>query len=63
MLTENPVIFIASVFQRLTAAMSKPTLGILRRIPNSSVLSWFPYQGEKGGRLGEGFNQEAREMV
>lgn len=63
MLTENLVIFIAPVFQLLTSAMLRLTLGIMRRIANSSVLSWFLYQGEKDCRLGEGFYQEDREIV
>lgn len=63
MLTENPVIFIAPVFQVLTPAMLKPTLGVMRRLANTSILSCFLYQGEKDCRLGEGFYQEAREVV
>lgn len=63
MLAENAIIFIASGFQLLTPTMLKSTLGMVRRIANSSILSWFVYQGEKDCRLGEGFYQEAREMV
>ena len=63
MLAENAIIFIASGFQLLTPTMLKSTLGMVRRIANSSILSWSVYQGEEDCRLGEGFYQEAREMV
>lgn len=63
MLAEKAIVFIASGFQLLTPAMLKTTLGMVRRIANSSILSWFLYQAEKDCRLGEGFYQEAREMV